>query len=85
MAPQTTPFAGLTASFHTVNKFQSMALNLPGLPLHQVSPSGSVLGPVLFLLYINDIKEHIQSTIKLFADDSILYRKISNSNDQQMI
>ena len=44
-------------------------------------PQGSVLGPVLFLLYINDINDHIQSTIKLFADDSILYREIQNPQD----
>ena len=33
-------------------------------------PQGSVLGPVLFLLYINDITNQIQSNIRLFADDS---------------
>ena len=44
-------------------------------------PQGSVLGPVLFLLYINNIYDHIQSTIKLFADDSILYREIQNPQD----
>ena len=48
-------------------------------------PQGSVLGPVLFLLYINDISEHIQSKIKLFADDSILYREIKNSHDQEIL
>ena len=39
-------------------------------------PQGSVLGPALFLLYINDIQDHIQSTMRLFADDSIVYREI---------
>ena len=48
-------------------------------------PQGSVLGPVLFLLYINDINEHIQSNIKLFADDSIVYREIKTADDQQIL
>ena len=41
-------------------------------------PQGSVLGPMLFLLYINDINNVITSQIKLFADDRGLYRNIRN-------
>ena len=44
-------------------------------------PQGSVLWPVLFLVYINDIVINIDSTIKLFADDAKMYRTIKSPND----
>ena len=48
-------------------------------------PQGSVLGPMLFLVYINDISNAITSQINLFADDSVLYRNIRNQNDQVIL
>ena len=48
-------------------------------------PQGSVLGPILFLPYINDINENIQSSIRLFADDSIIYGKINSNIDHQIL
>ncbi len=44
-------------------------------------PQGTILAPVLFLLYINDISENIKSQIRLFADDGIIYREINNDQD----
>jgi len=48
-------------------------------------PQGSVLGQLLFLAYVNDNCRNIESTIKLFADDCIIYRKILNIKDGEKL
>ena len=48
-------------------------------------PQGSVLGPYLFLLYINDIVEKINTTIRLFADDTSLFTVIENQESIQLL
>jgi len=42
-------------------------------------PRGTVLGPLLFLAYVNDIWRNIVSTTRLFADDCVIYKKIINN------
>ena len=44
-------------------------------------PQGTVLGPLMFLLYINDITNGLTSNIRLFADDCIIYRTIYTRED----
>ena len=44
-------------------------------------PQGTVLGPLLFSLYINDISADIEPEIILFADDCVCYREIKNEDD----
>ena len=44
-------------------------------------PQGSVLGPILFLVMINDLPDCVKSIVRLFADDCVLYRCINNFED----
>ncbi|PJE77527.1 hypothetical protein CI610_03548 [invertebrate metagenome] len=48
-------------------------------------PQGSVLGPILFVIYINDLPEITASQSPLFADDTKLYRQINSNDDVQIL
>ena len=48
-------------------------------------PQGTVLGPILFLMFINDLPTNITSSIKLFADDCVLYRSINSVGDHLVL
>ena len=49
-------------------------------PVLAVVAQGSTLGPLLFLIYINDLPDEIKSNIKLFADDTSLFTILKDKN-----
>ena len=57
-----------------------MVLTQTLVKLNQESHKGQVFGPLLFLIYINDLEKCIKSNIKFFADDTMLFSIIDNPN-----
>ena len=61
------------------NKFSVLTPVISGVP------QGSVLGPLPFLLYINDLPMSIDSLVKLYADDVLIHRSINDAKQKQPV
>ena len=44
-------------------------------------PQGTVLGPLMFLIFVNDMQDDLECSLRLFADDALLYHTISQESD----
>ena len=72
---------------YLTNRYQRVVLNghvSDWMMLNAGVPQGSVLGPLLFLVYINDLTDNISSDMRLFADDSSLFTCVKGVDDTQL-
>ena len=65
------------------NRYQRVVVNGQGSSWAGVkagAPEGSIVGPLFFLIYINDLSENLKSTVKIFADDTSIFHVVKDPN-----
>ena len=60
-------------------------INSDSIPISFGVPQGSVLGPILFLAYINDLPNQAKSHVRLFADDTAMYLAITSLSESEIL
>ena len=83
-------FGNLLKLFHSYldNRQQTVVLNgqySTWAPVLASVPQGSTLGPLLLLIYINDLPENLKSLAKLFADDTSFFSVVCNATESSNV